>query len=144
MAIHKPVNKKSIYFITFTCFRWQPFFELVNGYDLVYKWFDVLKNSGNEVLGYVIMPNHIHVLIYYKNTSQSLNTIVGNGKRFIGYGLVNRLEQNNQLTLLDWMKAAVRAKDRKRNKKHEVWQESFDVKECRTEKFILQKLKPLF
>jgi hypothetical protein len=25
-------------------------------------------------------------------------------------------------------------------KKHEIWKDSFDVKECRTEKFVLQKL----
>lgn len=38
------------------------------------------------------------------------------------------------------MKGAVSAKDRQRNKKHQVWQGSFEVKERRTEKFILQKL----
>ena len=34
----------------------------------------------------------------------------------------------------------MKAKDKSRGKKHEVWIDSFDVKECRTEKFILQKL----
>jgi hypothetical protein len=38
------------------------------------------------------------------------------------------------------MKEAVIDKDKRRNKKHELWQGTFDVKECRTEKFILQKL----
>ena len=42
--------------------------------------------------------------------------------------------------LLNQMKEAVKAKDRERNKKHEVWKGTFDVKQCRTEKFILQKL----
>jgi hypothetical protein len=35
---------------------------------------------------------------------------------------------------------AVQPKDRSRGKKHELWQDSFDIKECRTEQFILQKL----
>ena len=35
---------------------------------------------------------------------------------------------------------AVKPTDKKRGKKHEVWKDSFDVKECRMEKFILQKL----
>jgi hypothetical protein len=30
------------------------------------------------------MPDHIHALIAFRNTGQSINTIVGNGKRFIG------------------------------------------------------------
>lgn len=31
------------------------------------------------------MPDHVHFLLHYTNTKQSLNTIIGNGKRFIGY-----------------------------------------------------------
>ena len=38
------------------------------------------------------------------------------------------------------LESGVCAKDKSRGKKHEVWQGAFDVKECRTEKFILQKL----
>ena len=38
------------------------------------------------------------------------------------------------------LQAEVKSKDRSRGKKHEVWIDSFDVKECRTEKFIMQKL----
>jgi len=99
-----------------------------------------MKKDGNDVLGYVIMPNHVHLLLHYTNTRQSLNTIIGNGKRFIGYEIVKRLEQQGETELLNQMKEAVTAKDRQRNKKHQVWKGTFDVKECRTEKFILQKL----
>ena len=140
MSIHTPVNSKGIYFITFTCFGWKPLIDHTNGYDLVYKWFDILQHNGNAVLGYVIMPNHVHLLLYYKNTAQSLNTIVGNGKRFIGYDLVKRLTEQNEVNVLRDMQLAVNAKDRQRNKKHQVWQGTFEVKQCRTEKFILQKL----
>jgi REP element-mobilizing transposase RayT len=37
---------------------------------LIYKWFDYTKdNYGNKIHGYVIMPNHIHVLMYISNSS---------------------------------------------------------------------------
>jgi REP element-mobilizing transposase RayT len=140
MSVHTPVGKRSVYFITFTCFNWFPLIELTSGYDLVYNFFDILKQNGNEVLGFIIMPNHVHFLLHYTNTKQSLNTIIGNGKRFIGYGIVKRLEERGASTLLSQMKEAVAAKDRERNKKHQLWQGTFDVKECRTEKFLLQKL----
>ena len=39
-----------------------------------------MKKGGNNVLGFVIMPNHVHLLIHYTNTGQSLNTTIGNGK----------------------------------------------------------------
>jgi REP element-mobilizing transposase RayT len=140
MSVHILVKQRGVYFITFTCFNWFPLIEMTNGYDLVYNFFDVMKENGSDVLGYVIMPNHVHLLLHYINTKQSLNTIIGNGKRFIGYDIVKRLEEKGEVILLNQMKEAVTANDRQRNKKHELWQGSFDVKECRTEKFILQKL----
>jgi REP element-mobilizing transposase RayT len=140
MSVHTSVKQRGVYFITFTCFNWIPLFEITNGYDAVYNFFDVLKANGNEVLGYVIMPNHVHLLLHYTNTKQSLNTIIGNGKRFIGYNIVKRLEERKETALLNQMKEAVTAKDRERNKIHQVWKGTFDVKHCRTEKFILQKL----
>jgi REP element-mobilizing transposase RayT len=122
MSVHTPVNKQGIYFITFTCFNWLPLLKLTNSYDLVYKWFDYLEKSGNSVLGYVIMPNHVHLLLHYSNTAQSLNTIVGNGKRFIGYELVKRLKEKGEERVLNTMQEAVSSKDRERAKKHQVWQ----------------------
>ncbi len=86
------------------------------------------------------MPNHLHALIAFRNTSQSINTIVGNGKRFMAYEIIKRLERQKETELLQRLNLSVEAKDRERNKKHEVWEDSFDWKECRTHKFMKQKL----
>ncbi len=86
------------------------------------------------------MPNHLHALIAFSNTSQSINTIVGNGKRFMAYEIIKRLEQQKETELLQRLNLSVEAKDRERNKKHELWEDSFDWKECRTHKFMKQKL----
>jgi hypothetical protein len=39
------------------------------------------------------------------------------------------------------LEEGVRAKDRNRRKKHEVWKDAFDAKECRTDDFTYQKLQ---
>ncbi len=140
-----PVKRKitepdGVYFITLTCHQWLPLIEKTNGYDLVYNWFDHLKSKGHFINGYVIMPNHLHALIAFRNTSQSINTIVGNGKRFMAYEIINRLARQKEIELLQLLNLSVEAKDRERNKKHEVWEDSFDWKECRTHKFMKQKL----
>ncbi|MFC0773674.1 transposase [Terrimonas alba] len=140
-----PVKRKitepdGIYFITITCHQWLALIEQTRGYDLVYNWFDHLKSKGHFINGYVIMPNHLHALIAFRNTGQSINTIVGNGKRFIAYEIINRLKQQGEIKLLHQLNLSVEAKDRERNKKHEVWEDSFDWKECRTHKFMKQKL----
>jgi hypothetical protein len=66
-------------------------------------------------------------------------------QRFIAYEIIKRLEKQNQLGLLQQLQQAVEITDRKRNKLHEVWEDSFvpiviGRKECASDKFIKQKL----
>ena len=140
MSVHTKITRPGIYFITFTNHAWIPLLQLSDGYDLVYNWFTILKQKKNFVTGYVIMPNHLHLLAYYSGIRQSLNTIIGNGKRFMAYEIVNRLNEAKLDDILIKLGNDVKPKDRARGKIHEIWTDSFDVKECRTEKFILQKL----
>ncbi len=140
MAVHRPVEGAGIYFITFTCFQWLHHIEKTAAYDAVYNFFAVVNQKGHQVLGYTIMPNHVHLLLFFNGGKQSLNTLIGNGKRFIGYEIIKRLEQQRDAATLRLLEQGVSEVERRRGKKHELWQGTFDVKECRTEKFTLQKL----
>jgi REP element-mobilizing transposase RayT len=133
-------NSEGVYFITFTCHKWLPLFEIVNGYDVVYKWFNHLKSIGHYIVGYVIMPNHIHALIGFSNSDSSINSIIGNGKRFMAYEMIRRLNEKKEVELLDKLAQAVKKRDEKRGKLHEVFEQSFDWKECSSDRFIDQKL----
>jgi len=52
-----------IYFITFSCYNWLQLFELA-GYDIAYNWFKKLIEKRIGIIGFVIMPNHIHAKSY--------------------------------------------------------------------------------
>jgi REP element-mobilizing transposase RayT len=134
-----PVFTPGIYFITFTCYRWLHLIEISGGYRFVYNWFEVMATNGHFVNAYVVMPNHIHLLLYY-NGGQSLNKVIGNGKRFMAYDIVQGLRDLNNEKLLLELHLAVDGSDRRNGKCHEIWERSFDCKPCRTEKFVLQKL----
>ena len=136
----RQLEKEVVYYCTFTCYKWIPLFEITDFYDAVYKWFDILKKFNNKVLVYVIMPNHIHVLIYVDNNSPIINKLVANGKRFMAYEIVKRLKQMKYLKLLQQLEVAVSEYDKKRGKLHEVFQDSFDCKPCYSKKFIEQKI----
>src|SRR2546423_9648633 len=140
MAVHRLITQPGIFYITFTCYRWLPLIELTNAYDLFYNWFDILAQKGHSLTAYGIMPNHVHLILHFAGGPQSLNTIIGNGKRFIAYEIINSLEKRGENEILKELQLSVSTKDRIRGKKHEVWKDSFDAKECRTEKFLLQKL----
>jgi REP element-mobilizing transposase RayT len=142
MSVRKAISQPDgIFFITFTCANWLPLFQLTNGFDLIYKWFDHLKKQGHYVVGYVIMPNHVHTIIGFRNTGKSINNIVSNGKRFMAYELVNRLKKQEDVNTLEILKQNVSATERKQGKLHGVFETSFDWKECRTADFIVQKLQ---
>ena len=141
MAVKQQISAADgTYFITITCFSWLHLFEISDAYDCVYKWFNVLRKNGHFINGYVIMPNHLHALISFSNTGKNINTIIGNGKRFMAYDIVQRLEEANNEIILAKLSEAVKPSDRKRGKLHEVFEDSFDIKECFSKKFILQKL----
>jgi REP element-mobilizing transposase RayT len=140
MSVHTIVKTKGIYFITFTCHNWLPLIERADAYHAVYSFFDVLKTRGHHVTAYVIMPNHVHLLLHYTGEGSSLNTLVGNGKRFMAYEMTKRLKEKQETVLLKVLEEGVQYKDRQKGQLHAVWKDSFDAKECRTEKFLLQKL----
>ena len=128
------------FFITFTCCKWLPLIDITDGYNLVYNWFDVLKNQGHFITGFVIMPNHIHATIAFRKTGKRINKIIGDGKRFIGYAMVKRLIKKGRSDMLLMLEKAVNKSDRKIGKLHEVWEDSFDWKECFGADFTMQKL----
>jgi REP element-mobilizing transposase RayT len=131
---------QGVFSITITCYKWLPLIEKINGYDIVYKWFDYLKNKGHYIIGYVIMPNHIHVMIGFTETPQTLNTIIGNGKRFMAYEIIERLERDREADLLIRLSENIEISRKQNKKRYNVWELSFDWKYCESEKFINQKL----
>jgi hypothetical protein len=86
------------------------------------------------------MPGYVHAIIAFHNTGKIINSIIGNGKRFMAYDLVAALENQHQTAILNQMKDWVNKTQQSDNKQHEVFEPSFDWKECRTEKFITKKL----
>ena len=128
------------FFITFTCYKWITLIEKTNSYDLVYNWFDILKGKGHYINGYVIMPNHIHVMITFSPIDESINAIIGNGKRFMAYQIIKRLSNNKEVDILFSLSENIEAKRKSNNNKHNVWELSFDWKKCDSNEFADQKL----
>jgi len=142
MAIKwKHDDSTTMYFCTFTCYQWLPLIDIVNGYDMVYGWFDHLKQQGYGTVAYVIMPNHVHTILYFPNAGFDLNKIIGNGKRFMAYEIIKRLEQLNREDILNYLTNSVTAREKLKGQLHKAFTDSFDAKGIYNEKFFNQKLK---
>jgi REP element-mobilizing transposase RayT len=130
----------AMFYCTFTCFKWLNLFEITQAYDSVYKWFYYLRDKKQiEVVAYVIMPNHVHFILYFPNEDFNLNMIIGNAKRFLAYEIVKRLK-GSRSKLLRTLTLQVTGREAQKGQKHRVFENSFDAKPIFTEKFFHQKL----
>src|ERR1700733_6880918 len=127
--------------VPFTCHDWLPLFELTDSYDLVYKWLKLIDDKYQiKTIGFVIMPNHVHVLLYLTNLNVNLNTIMANAKRFMAYDLVKRLAAQKHTDVLNMLAAACTEKERAKGQLHRAFEPSFDAKSVYTLDFLFQKL----
>jgi REP element-mobilizing transposase RayT len=134
-------EQQQTYFCTFTCLEWIHLFEIVNLYDEIYNWFSILNNRKHQITGFVIMPNHLHLLIHISQGKDIINSLLANGKRFLAYEIIKRLNADKRDDILSKLAGRVTADERQRQKKHRVFEISSDIKPCYTEKFLLQKLE---
>src|SRR5258708_30384585 len=52
------------HFITFSCYRREPFFTTTASKDIFLDSLELTRKRYNfEVLGYVVMPEHVHLLL---------------------------------------------------------------------------------
>jgi hypothetical protein len=116
-----------------------PLFHELNAYDLVYNWMHIAHAKGYRFLGYAIMPNHAHFVVRVPEGC-AINTLLGNGKRFMAYELVERLNATARHDLLARLKEGLRPSDVARGQKHRVFATSTDLVELFSGKMIEQKL----
>lgn len=66
--------------------------------------------------------------------------MVGEGKRFMAYDIVNALQKLGKHVLLSILQKGVERKEKQKGKLHQVFRLSFDARKCFSEKMVEQKL----
>lgn len=130
----------AVYFATFTCHQWVPLFHELNAYDVVYDWMRIAYEKDYRFLGYAIMPDHAHFVIRVPEGG-TINTMLGNGKRFMAYELIQRLTTAGRQDILSRLQEGLRPSDIARGQKHRVFAPSTDLVELFSGTMIEQKLK---
>ena len=77
------------------------------------------------------MTNHLHLLVYSKNSKNSKNTInkiIGSLKRFLAYEIVRRFKKSGRNDLLELLNNAVSKSKKKKGKLHEIFMTSAVIK----------------
>jgi len=127
MVTHKKhVEKNCIYYCTFTCQDWLPLFEITDFYENIFDWFRLLVRQNCKITAFVVMPNHLHFMMYVPDTASDINTLVSNGKRFLAYAIVKKLKMQKQSALLDVLSEKLHQNEIRSGKLHKVFKVSFD------------------
>ena len=99
-------------------------------------WSEQLAKRGIALSGYVLMPNHLHLLVFVQPECQGLNKVIGESKRFMAYEIVKRLKERNELELLHQLSLGVQLEEAKKGKRHQVFRLSFDAKELSSDEEV--------
>lgn len=134
------IRNDGIYFVTFTVVDWIDVFSR----DLYRKvLIDNLifyrENRGLELYGYVVMTNHMHLLI--ANSSEPLSDTIRDYKKYTAKTILELIEDENE-SRRTWMLSQFRfsASKNSRNSRYQFWQQHNQPEECVSNRFLDQKL----
>ncbi|HTH57513.1 MAG TPA: transposase [Cyclobacteriaceae bacterium] len=89
------------FFVTTTCYHWYHLLATEACRQIIGNSINFLnKKYDSAILGYVIMPNHIHLIIYFKKTNQ-LSNWMRDLKKFTAVLIRQEIEKSGNLLLLE-------------------------------------------
>ncbi len=137
MDSYKFIDSIFVYFTTFTVIDWLPIFinpepiEIINS-SLRFCY----ANKHLRIHAYVIMPNHIHLIVSDANyENERLGKTLTDFRKYTGNRLANYIDANLSETLSQTIRAK-QLNDRTR----QLWQPGWHAEAVSTERFLAQKV----
>lgn len=135
MSGWKVYSETDCYFVTTTIVEWVPVFLDPDYFSIIINSLNYCsEEKGLAINGYVVMPNHLHLLV----TAKSLSETMRDFKSFTSKEITRRLKERRNFPPLEVFKRA--AKQHKKSEKYKVWQAGFHPKGIESESFYKQKL----
>lgn len=102
-------NPEGIYFVSFAVIHWIDVFTRRVYKDILIESLQhCIDKKGLIVHAYVIMTNHVHLIISKRKTEQGLPFILGDFKKFTSRKLIHNIKNNPQESRREWMMRAFR------------------------------------
>jgi putative transposase len=132
---YKIAELNSPHFITSTIVGWLPVFTRARYLDIITASLTFCRQQkGLRLHAYVILDNHLHLMVSADNLSQ----VIRDFKRHTAQEILAAANQDKKLWLLkqfEFFKSV-----QKSNSQHQVWQEGFHPQAITTEDMLRQKL----
>ena len=128
------------HFITATVVDWIDVFTRQTYRDIVIESLDYcIKNKGMILYGYVIMSNHIHLIL--QSQEGELSALVRDFKKFTAKSILEKIQTSPE-SRREWMleRFQLAAKTHSRNKEYQFWQYGNHAEEIYSNEFMWSKL----
>lgn len=140
---YKIRDQNKLYFITFAVVYWVDVFTRNMYTDLILESLRYCKrDKGLEIYGWVIMSNHVH-LIVGRNGEENIEHIIRDFKKYTSVHICKAIEENRQESRKQWMLKIFSQAAARSNKhiKYKFWQNEYHPIELSTNELMDQKLE---
>jgi REP element-mobilizing transposase RayT len=136
MSETRKANYEGVFFLTFTTVGWiDVFTREAYADELMKNLAFCIEYKNLEIFAYVIMPNHMHIIV--RRNNGLLSDWIRDYKSFTAKQIIELIENNQHESRKEWMLYLFKyfAKASKQNKEFMFWQ-----KKATQPKYILQTL----
>jgi putative transposase len=133
---YRVYDEKAPHFLTCTILNWIPLFTRPQTSDIILEALRYRQaQDGWKVYGYVIMENHMHLIVQSEHLSAELPRF----KSFTARKLIDYLTENHIDHFL-WQLAFFR-KQHKQDREYQLWEEGSHPQRIENEAVLRQKLE---
>ena len=126
----------AIYFTTSTIVKWIPVFIVNDHFNIIIESLNFYrKDKRIKLYAYVIMENHLHLIVAAENLSMVMKAF----KSYTSRELIKSVKNKN----MDWMlnQFSYYKKNYKKESSYQIWQEGFHPQLITAEKMLMQKIE---
>ncbi len=135
-------DQQAMYYMTFTVVGWIDVFSRQAYRDIVIESFKYCqKNKGLHLHAYVIMTNHIHLIVSVDD-GHTISDFVRDCKKFTAKRILDDIENNSIESRREWMLHQFKyyASRHSRNEHYQLWEHENHFVELISPAFTQQKL----
>src|SRR5262245_34937666 len=122
---YKFLNPDGVYFVSFATVYWADIFTRNEYRDIVVNSLThCMQHKGLNIHAYVIMTNHIHLIIS-RSGNEKLEEIMRDFKKFTSYKLLGAIMENIQESRKEWLISLFEkaGAGNSNNSKYQLWQQ---------------------
>jgi REP element-mobilizing transposase RayT len=137
---YKIVDQEALHYVTFQVVNWVDLFTRQVYRDIVIESLKFCQvNKGLEIYAFVVMSNHIHILL--RSSIGKLSDTIREFKSYTAKQILLAIEMEQE-SRRDWMLNLFEfaAKQHKRNEKYQVWTHENHAELIYSDNFIFQKI----